>query len=127
MSAGAPADRFPSCSSLISFAGFPVDRTTTSLSGIPSARNLLMMFVMSFMPILERLVTAASPEQGRVAGEVRPGQQVHVQHGFLRCGSDRCGVVLRRAPLSARKRSPTWNVRTTYRTMSAPVDRKSVV
>ena len=55
--------------------------------------------------ILERLVTAASPKQGWVAGEVRRGHQVHVQHGFVVVPIDAAGVVLRRAPLSARERS----------------------
>ena len=55
--------------------------------------------------ILERLVTAASPKQGWVAGEVRRGHQVHVQHGFVVVPIDAAGVVLGRAPLSARQRS----------------------
>ena len=51
MSATAPGDRCPSSSWPISFAGFHVDRSITSSSDSPIARNLSITLSMSFMPV----------------------------------------------------------------------------
>ena len=56
MSAGAPTVRWPISSSWICFAGFHVDRTMTSSSDMPIARNLPMTLSMSFIPAFMLLV-----------------------------------------------------------------------